>query len=174
MRLQARSASLAAQLRGTSREPAYARVRRVSRPVQYRRGISPRQTGQETGSSAAHCQCTDPKTGVPHAPSHSLSGGQVLHVDLPEGGAADSSAGGGAELAAALAGAAEALRKRFPEMFKESQATDTPRTQGTSQNSRRLFWLSRMLKESQATDKPRTPGTSRRCHKGLVGDAIRD
>ena len=89
-------------------------------------------------------------------------------MDLPEGGAADSSAGGGAELAAALAGAAEALRKRFPEMFKESQATDTPRTQGTSQNSRRLFWLSRMLKESQATDKPRTPGTSRRCHKGLA------
>lgn len=45
----------------------------------------------------------------------------VLHVDLPEGGAADTKSGGGEELAAALAGAAEALRRRFPDMFKESQ-----------------------------------------------------
>jgi hypothetical protein len=45
----------------------------------------------------------------------------VLHVDLPDGGAADSTSGGGEELAAALAGAAEALRGQFPDMFKESQ-----------------------------------------------------
>ncbi len=45
----------------------------------------------------------------------------VLHVDLPEGGAADSTVGGSIELAAALTGAAEGLRRQFPDMFKESQ-----------------------------------------------------
>jgi hypothetical protein len=45
----------------------------------------------------------------------------VLHVDLPEGGAADSAAGGSLELASALTGAAEGLRRQFPDMFKESQ-----------------------------------------------------